>query len=441
MSEVNIRIPQTLLCEILRDLRRPHKYAYERVGFCYGKSQLTSAGWLVVLNSYKPVKDGHYVQTNEVGARINSKAITEAFQHAYTHSLSLFHIHLHDFGGGKPRFSYDDLSSGAEIISSIQGFVSSQPHGLIVLSHDSMSAKALVPSETDLKPVHQVSAVGSRLKTEFAMLGQKSASSNRYSRQSFLGENSEETFKRLKLGVVGLSGGGSHIVQQTAHIGFKNYVLADPECVDDYSNLNRIVGATLQDALDQKPKFEVFRRLVLGLHPDAKIEGGQKNWEEVRDQLKMCDIVFGCLDTVLGRRDLENFCRRYLIPYIDIGMGVETSTTPYAMFGQVQLSTPGCPCLTCNGFINEESLKKEANNYGQKAKRPQVVWPNGLLASTAVGIAIDMITGWTGNLREADYLSYDGNFNTLTPHLVKNYRSNNCPHFLIEDSGPLTQLV
>lgn len=440
MKNVYIRIPQSLLVEILSDLRRPHKHAYERVGFCYGKSQLIENGWLVVLKSYEPVKDAHYVRTNEVGARINSKAITEAFQRAYTDEQSLFHIHLHDFGTGMPGFSYDDLHSGSELIPSMQDFVNSQVHGMIVLSVDSFNAMALVPGEVELKPVSQISAVGTRLNTEFPSRSSRAAITNRYSRQSFLGDKAEELFKRLKIGVVGLSGGGSHIVQQTAHIGFKNYVMADPESVDDDSNLNRIVGATLQDALDKTPKFDVFRRLILGLHPDAKIGGGQHKWEDVREQLKMCDVIFGCLDTVLGRRDLENFCRRYMIPYIDIGMGVETSTVPYAMFGQVQLSTPGCSCLTCNGFITEESLKREANNYGQKTKRPQVVWPNGILASTAVGIAIDMITGWSGNRRDADYVSYDGNDHTITQHLSKEYRNINCPHFLIKDAGPLTQI-
>lgn len=441
MSKVYIRIPQKLLDEILKDLRRPHIHAYERVGFCYGKSQLTEQGWIVFLTSYQTVKDSNYIRTNEVGARINSKAITEAFQHAFTKEESLFHIHLHDFGSGIPGFSSDDLRSGRELILSMQDFVGTQIHGMIVLSTNSFNAMILGPGEKKLIPACQITAVGTSLNVVFPIVRSLKGGTNRYSRQSFLGKNSEETFKQLKIGVVGLSGGGSHIVQQTAHIGFRNYVLADPECIDDDSNLNRIVGATLQDAHVNTSKFEVFRRLILGLHPNAKIGGGESNWEEVREQLKMCDIIFGCLDTILGRRDLENFCRRYMIPYIDIGMGVETSTRPYAMFGQVQLSTPGFACMMCNGFINEETLKREANNYGQKTKRPQVVWPNGILASTAVGIFIDMITGWSGKRIDPEYVSYDGNDLTLKPHIMKEYRNNECPHFLIKDAGPLAGLI
>ena len=111
-------------------------------------------------------------------------------------------------------------------------------------------------------------------------------SKERFSRQSFLGKNSEMLFSSLRVGVIGLSGGGSHIVQQLAHIGFEKYVLADPQVIDDESNLNRVVSATLEDAKNHRSKFDVFERLIRSLHPDAEIKGGKKKWEEVINSLK-----------------------------------------------------------------------------------------------------------------------------------------------------------
>ncbi len=439
MSKIYIRIPQQLLDSILLDLRRPHKYTYERVGFCYGHSVITSLNeWVVILNEYKPVKDENYIKTSLVGARINSAAITEGFQFAYSNSMSLFHIHLHDFEGGRPEFSYDDLSSGSEIIESMSSFVNTQIHGLIVLNKNSCNAMALISGDSELQKAEQITVVGAKLNLSFPKWKNTVANrNNRYSRQLFLGKNAEKTISNLKIGVVGLSGGGSHIVQQLAHIGFKKYVLADPDIINDDSNLNRVVGATIEDAKKMRSKFAVFERLVRNLHPRAEVLGGKKRWEELFSDFKSCDIIFGCLDTVIGRRDLENFCRRYLIEYIDIGMGVETSAKPFSMFGQIQLSIPGHPCLMCNGFITDESLKNEANNYGQKTKRPQVVWPNGILASTAIGIAMDLITNWTSTNREAEYLSYNGNDHTISDHLMKDYRKNICPHYPISESGPI----
>ena len=439
MSKVHIKIPKVLLDTIKIDLERHHAYAFERVGFCYGTStKINAFEWVVIINNYMPVRDENYIKTNEVGARINSKAINEAFQYAFTNKHGLFHIHTHNFKTGLPQFGTDDLESGNELMLSFQNYVTEQLHGIIVLSKNSINAKVLLPAKNNLEKVDQISIIGLKIIFCFPRKPIRFIKDERYSRQSFLGENANELISRLKIGVVGLSGGGSHIVQQLAHIGFKRFVLADPDIIDDESNLNRVVGATLQDAKINNSKFEVFKRLINSLHSNPEILGGQKKWEEEINSYKGCDLVFGGLDTMIGRRDLENFCRRYLIPYIDIGMGIVTEFIPYAMFGQVQLSVPGYSCLKCNGFITDESLKVEANNYGQKTKRPQVIWPNGVLASTAVGIAINLITNWTANENETDYLSYDGNSHHLNDHIFKDYRPKTCNHYPISESGPLT---
>jgi len=50
-----------------------------------------------------------------------------------------------------------------------------------------------------------------------------------------------------------------------------------------------------------------------------------------------------------GRRELEIACRRYLMHYIDIGVDVHGEDRP-GIGGQVMLSSPGGPCMTCMGF-------------------------------------------------------------------------------------------
>ena len=70
---------------------------------------------------------------------------------------------------------------------------------------------------------------------------------DRFSRQSFLGSDSEQLIARCTVGVPGLGGGGSHIVQQLAHIDFKRYVLYEDDLTEE-SNLNRLVGTESRDA-------------------------------------------------------------------------------------------------------------------------------------------------------------------------------------------------
>ncbi len=259
---------------------------------------------------------------------------------------------------------------------------------------------------------------------------------DRYSRQSFLGEHAETWIGTCVVGIIGLGGGGSHIVQQLAHIGFLRYILYDADIVKDH-NLNRLIGATLADVVENLPKIEVARRVILGLQSDASVEAYQKRWQEHPEPLRRCDLIFGCVDGLGERRELEACARRYLIPYIDIGVDVhQVGAEPPQMAGQVILSMPGEPCLMCMGFLSETDLAREAARYGDAGPRPQVVWANGVLASTAVGIAVDLLTGWTAALLVPVYLSYHSNLATVKPHIrLDHLESGTCPHYPVEQVG------
>ena len=256
----------------------------------------------------------------------------------------------------------------------------------------------------------------------------------RFTRQSFLGAGAEERIARVTVGVPGLGGGGSHIIQQLAHIGFQRYVLYDDDVVEE-SNLNRLIGAEARDAVAETPKLHIAKMKILGLQPNAIIRGYACKWQEKPEPLRECQIVIGAVDGYRGRRELEIACRRYLMHYIDVGMDVH-GEKPSVIGGQVILSSPGGPCMTCMGFLTEEKLAAEAARYGKAGVRPQVVWPNGVLASTAVGLAVDLVTGWTRKSRTHAYLSYDGNEATVTPSkTLIGIDKSACTHFADTDLG------
>jgi molybdopterin-synthase adenylyltransferase len=254
---------------------------------------------------------------------------------------------------------------------------------------------------------------------------------DRFSRQSFLGAGAQDVIERAVVGVVGLGGGGGHVVQQLAHIGFLNYRGFDSDYADE-SNLNRLVTATEANVASLTKKAELARRQILAVRSTANVEMFPCRWQECPELLRGCDIVFGNVDGFGERCELEIACRRYLMPLIDIGMDVHiVGDEPPRMGGQVILSMPGSPCMTCLGFLNEATLAREAARYGDAGPRPQVVWPNAILAATAVGIAVDLLTDWTRSLRSVVYLLYDGNRGTLNPHPRLQYLdlAAPCPHF------------
>jgi hypothetical protein len=260
-------------------------------------------------------------------------------------------------------------------------------------------------------------------------------SSERYSRQSFLGEHADRDIATCVVGVVGLGGGGSHVVQELAHIGFQRYVLYDPQDIDE-SNLNRLVGGTEDDVRAQRPKVDIASRVIRGLQPNARIDRHQARWQQEPAALRSCDLVFGCVDGFAERRELETTLRRYLVPLIDIGLAVHrVDPQPPQMSGQVILSLPGGPCLKCMGFLTDDVLAAEAAEYGGAGPRPQVVWANGVLASTAVGVAVDLVTGWTEGLSLPVYLLYNANDGTVRPHPRLPYVPRTCAHHELAHVG------
>lgn len=258
---------------------------------------------------------------------------------------------------------------------------------------------------------------------------------SKHDRQSFLGTHSERDLRSTKVGIVGLGGGGSHVVQQLAHIGIGSYVLVDPDVIDE-TNLNRLVGGTLEDVNRVKAKVAIAERTIRGLVRNAEIDAYPKQWQEVADQLKTCDVIIGGLDSVIAKDDLDRFCRRFLIPYIDMGMDVHKVGDQYLIAGQVVLTTPEAPCLRCMGIVTEEALAREAHNYGAAGGKPQVVWPNGILASAAVGLFTQLICPWHEKVPAAALLEYDGNKHALTPSksfaMIENVL---CPHYHRDEAG------
>lgn len=258
--------------------------------------------------------------------------------------------------------------------------------------------------------------------------------SDRISRQSFLGPKASKAISSAVVGIVGLGGGGSHVVQQLAHIGFQRFELFDADVIEE-SNLNRLVGATALDVKNSMPKVKIAERVILGLQDRVEINANFSTWQEKFRCLQRCHIVFGCLDSFLGREELERFTRRYMLSYIDIGMDVVIGSDGKPVVGgQVILSTPGLPCMRCMGFLSNELLKREAERYGDAGPRPQVVWMNGILASAAVGLAVDLLTDWTGSLRQAVYLEYDGRKSTLVNR--RGIKTEGiCEHYSLEEVG------
>jgi hypothetical protein len=87
-------------------------------------------------------------------------------------------------------------------------------------------------------------------------------------------------------------------------------------------------------------------------------------------------------------------------------------------------------------IVSENHLRDEANRYGDAGPRPQVIWSNGLLASTAISLFVQLVTPWHPNSADTAYFEYNGNDNTLSPSpRIEYVRAGSCMHFPSHDLG------
>jgi len=58
-----------------------------------------------------------------------------------------------------------------------------------------------------------------------------------------------------------------------------------------------------------------------------------------------------------------------------------------------------------------------------------------ILASSAIGIFTDLVTGWSGQKNRLVYMAYDGNMGLLNNHIRLNFTEEECTHYSLLNLG------
>jgi molybdopterin/thiamine biosynthesis adenylyltransferase len=255
----------------------------------------------------------------------------------------------------------------------------------------------------------------------------------RLARQSVaIGPASDAKLAGSTVAILGLSGGGSHVNQQLAHLGVGSLIAVDDDLVEE-TNRGRLIGATAAD--DGLPKVGVAKRIAHSIDPDIEFTGVAERFPSPKTvaALKEADLIIACLDRFDARAALNSFARRHLIPLLDIGITIRSKGERLlSADGQLIVSLPGRPCLRCS-FLTDAVLAAERRDRPASYDRnpdalgePQVVSMNGLLASQAVSTALELITGYSRVATELGHWQYDARRGELTAHKLAPRRPG-CP--------------
>lgn len=436
----DVRIAAGLFAEVRRHVEDFSKG--EEAGFLICSVSHVSTGCILLAREWLPVPEWAIARGSEGSAlswsaEFNSQVLQRALDCDGTPVL------VHSHGSPRPRFSRDDRAKESPLFGPFSRMVDPLPTGSLLLGKGDAAGSFWRKGHNDLL-FRRLVIVGEMIETwgssEFALPAPSLRA--RLDRQSVaIGPSSDQKLAGIRVGILGVSGGGSHVVQQLAHQGVGTLIPVDDQVVDE-TNLGRLVGATEAD-VDETPKVDLAERVAHGIDASIHVYGIRARFPsgESIAALKEADIVVACLDRFDAREAINAFCRRYLIPLVDVGMSIRSSGERLVSAdGQVIVSLPGRPCLRCF-FVTDAVLKLERverpAGYDQNEEAegdPQVVSMNGVLASEACNCVLDLTTGYSGGRRGARQWQYEGRSGTLEAFDLPSNRPD-CPACAEEGLG------
>lgn len=250
---------------------------------------------------------------------------------------------------------------------------------------------------------------------------------DRYDRNiRFFGKQGQEILRAANVGIIGVGGLGSHVVQQLSFLGIGGLILIDNEELDG-TNLNRYVGARYDDPIPGTRKVDLGERIANSIDPSIRVAKvfGPLLSEQSFEEIIKADYVFGCVDNDSTRFILNELCSAYCIPYIDLASDINPKS-PLSYGGRVTVAWDGSGCLYCADVLDMKEVQQELDDpsvirerdaiYGVSRSLlaeagPSVVSVNGVIASLAV---TEFTVGVTGIRTPRRHLNYHGHLGKIT---------------------------
>lgn len=369
----------------LRASLRP-KNGHEAAAYVfYGASRIAADPWdrraRLRLTSYRieAIPDRDLISASGKHVTWSTRSFVDACRRAKEEGLVVGIAHSHP--SGFPKFSEQDDRNESELVRLARNRNGDEALlASIVLIGDYRFIGRVWFDEAAPVPVTGLQTVGQRFEV-LDNLGEFQAEA--FARQALaFGPPVNAILKRLKIGVVGCGGTGSAVAMLLGRLGVGQIALFDADIIEA-TNLNRLHGATREDADAMRLKVEVLARELTRLGLGLRVVP-IPHWadaDEARDALLSCDIVFGCTDDHAGRMFLNRFAYFYLRPMIDLGLAISPRVegeTVGSMIGRVTVLRPGTACLLCRKVVDpqiaaSEELRRAAPKEFERQKREAYV--------------------------------------------------------------------
>jgi molybdopterin/thiamine biosynthesis adenylyltransferase len=290
-------------------------------------------------------------------------------------------------------------------------------HASIVLSDPHQISGRVWLRDRTTTPIDRIRIIGKRFRFYDQGKG-PNADLTMFSRQiAAFGEAFQKLLHGLHVGIVGLGGTGSAVCEQLIRLGVAKLTVCDPQTFES-TNINRVYGSGMSDDGTQKTHIAERQAANVGIGTVVRPLVGAATDLWVAEELKECDLIFGCTDDEWGRAVLTKMAAYYLIPVFDMGVQINSENRRIkSVRGRVTTLIPGSPCLFCRGVVTPDGIQAEVlsktnpKEYENRRKEgyipelpgtaPAVVMFTSTVAASAVCEMLHRFTGYMGDDRNS----------------------------------------
>jgi len=358
---------------------------------------------------------GEYTARGIGHAELHPTAVARASKKARLGNWALVFVHSHP-GNERPHFSLTDNRGEVHLAKFLSQRNGGRTHVALVISTGGLRARHIGTKE-DVRVI----SLGEHRTIIAETTTLRKSVSEIFDRQvRAFGSEGQRLMEELTIGVVGLGGTGSVVVQQLVHLGVRKFILLDPDVVE-VTNLNRVVNAFSADV--GRPKIEIAARYIDSVAANSSVKQFQGDVIHSRAALELtqADLIFGCTDSHGSRSVLQQVAYQYFVPCIDMGTTITVSKGKVSgIFGRVQLLGPGHACLHCAGLLDASEVRRDMmtaferrlDPYLQGAREPAPAVIS--LNSTVASLAMTMFMGFVTHIPSSGrYLLYNASTSNL----------------------------
>ena len=223
--------------------------------------------------------------------------------------------------------------------------------------------------------------------------------------------------------VVGVGGLGSIIAENLIHMGFQHLILIDNDTLE-LSNLNRIAGASYNDAVNHAYKADAAAKHLRAINPKCEVKPlvASIHDKDAEEAIAAADWIIACTDNHSSRFRVQEYAFKYYVPFITAGVNITVENEAVSdVSGEVITVRMGDSyCLSCLNRINFDAVASEIHpdqqvrdglvrrGYvkGMDMKEPAVKTLNSIIA----GLTVDsLVNQYTQRQRTIPVLVYENN--------------------------------